>query len=647
MLDCASGTADDSGWTIRKGRRGSVAITTPRDLDVEVKSATHIPRIAWKDAFQYIDDLSLKVFLRSGRMYYLYGLNELIDILPVGSTRVETEKKGNTLRATAQGTAQGVTINSETTVDAERNEVQIRLKLSRTKPGRTKLQFQCEVRCDSQKDHQGVALVLPVPKRLAVLRPYDQSDQAIYDQDSHTFFRKTVRLSDGYGVLASARDRKAILFTGSNLRYVSAWTRYRSLPLTRFFYIYGKDVVLDKGEDHTETFTFKLINGVGGTADRNDSIAGIGALIEKQYVTSEKQIRACFTHPQEAVRTKARVIRDGNVLMTEAGSGNLELDVSALADGAYTVTKELRLGEQKYESREELTVLRETYEGFEKKVKEIASFVERFDPDAYPSPEIARLRLDLIKFKLSEIEAYTPFHEVAQIEGLINDAERVIAALERGEAAAIPKKGKLIYANDFSEDTEDFLIFGNGDITFSPGNGMCLDPVGTMNMWTKFPVSGSFVVEFDYFPLKSAKGGTMVQLCGSHPNPISDYDFMCSASWGSMAYYMFGVRCYHFSFSRWGGLANRPARVCNFRKTGKGFYVLSLIPDPITETEKWYHLSFVKDKNHFLFFVDGRLVQEYFDEGHQGPFLDGGRIGIRNWSTYKSYFKNFKIHAIR
>ena len=55
-------------------------------------------------------------------------------------------------------------------------------------------------------------------------------------------------------------------------------------------------------------------------------------------------------------------------------------------------------------------------------------------------------------------------------------------------------------------------------------------------MWTDFTVADPFMVEFDYCPLESPKGGTMLQLCGTHPNPISQYDFMCSASWGSMAY---------------------------------------------------------------------------------------------------------------
>ena len=202
----------------------------------------------------------------------------------------------------------------------------------------------------------------------------------------------------------------------------------------------------------------------------------------------------------------------------------------------------------------------------------------------------------------------------------------------------------MIYSNDFSEHAEEFLVYGAGDMTFNRERGMRLEPVGTMNLWSKFHVAGSYMVEFDFYPLRAVKGGTMLQLCGESVNPVSQYSLMCSASWGSMAYYMFGVKCYHYSFSRWAG-RKRP-RVCNFRKTGKGFYVLSRIPDPITEPGKWYHLTFVKDRRHFTFFVNGKLAQEYFDIGAQGPMLQRGRIGIRNWSRYVSHIKGFRVYRL-
>ncbi|MHC4874776.1 MAG: DUF1961 family protein [Planctomycetota bacterium] len=141
-------------------------------------------------------------------------------------------------------------------------------------------------------------------------------------------------------------------------------------------------------------------------------------------------------------------------------------------------------------------------------------------------------------------------------------------------------------------------------------------------MWTQQEFSGSYTIGFEYFPVNRSTGGTFLQLCGTCINPIDHFDFMASAM-GSMAYYNYGIPCYHLSFNR----CVQKASHCNFRKTGKGFYVLSRIPEPVKE-KCWHQLHFVKNGNQFLFFVNDKLVLEYFDEGHQGAVYKKGRIGI-------------------
>jgi len=621
-------------------------MTESEDFQVQVQSATRLSKIAWKD-LKGIQNLSLRVHVRAGRMYHLFSLNQVIDILRVRNAAPKITTEGAILRATGTASGDEVYITGDLLADAGKKELQLKLTFTKTEKTTTKHQFLYELRYDAPNDHRHTALLLPARRRFDVLRPSDPSGQEIYDQDGHVFFPRTVRLSDTYGVLASTTDRRGILFSGSNVRFVSAFKSYGRLPDTRFVCIYGRDVVLEEGEKHTETLAMRLIDGLGGLSlDREEAVAGVGALLEKRYVTDDDKVRVFFTSPEKPMQARARVMRNGNAVLAESGSGDLALDVSSLADGDYTVLKALDVAGKKFESPETLTVLRKTYADIEKRLDAVRSFVQGFKVDAAKDPDLARLRLEHIEFKLEEAAAYLPLHEVRQVDGLLKDAERTVKALKDDEPAVLPEKGKLLYSNDFSQDTDDFLVYGNVDMTFSKEKGMLLEPVGTVNMWTKRTFDGSFLVEFDYYPYQSEKGGTMLQLCGMHPNPISQYDFMCSASYGSMAYYMFGVRCYHYSFSRWGGLTVRPDRICNFRKTGQGFYVLSRIPDPIPEVEKWYHLSFVKDRNHFTFFVDGKLVQEYLDDGHQGPFLDGGHIGIRNWSTYRSHFKDFNVYAV-
>jgi len=621
-------------------------MTDSGQFEVQVQSATEIPRIAWPDLAD-LRNLCVKVLVRTGSMYDLYSLNQAIEVIAVRSAPPVVETEGGTLRAVGEAAGPDVKVCSEVIADAETGELQLTVKFVRTEASSRKLQFQYEVGYSAPDGDRGVALVLPARGRIDVLRPSDPSGQQVYDQDGHTRFPRTVRLSRNYGVLASMGDRKGIRFSGDNVRFVSAFINYQSLPDTRFFWVYGRDVVLDKGEEHAETVTLRLVDGLGGASfDPDDALAGAGALLQRRCVTEQDRARVLFTAGGRPARTGARVTRGHEVVLAESGRGDLELDLSALPDGDYEVIKELDLGDSRLRSAEPLTILRHRLAELDERAEAARSFAARFEPAAAADPQLARLRLDLVGFKLEEARAYRALHEIEQMDGLLRDAERAVKALSAGEPAAMPPRGKLIYASDLAEDSDEFLVYGNADITFSRDTGMLLEPVGTVNLWTRREVQGSFIVEFDYYPYESRRGGTMVQLCGTHPNPISQYDFMCSASYGSMAYYMFGVNCYHFSFSRWGGLVNSPDRVCNFRKTGRGFYVLSRIPDPIREVERWYRLAFVKHGRQFMFFVDGELVQEYSDEGAQGPLLNGGRIGIRNWSAYRSRFKDLKVHAV-
>jgi len=445
-----------------------------------------------------------------------------------------------------------------------------------------------------------------------------------------------MRIPRRYAVLSSLKDRRGLLFSGDNLRYIRTHER---TDLTSC-YLYGNDVWLTEGEEYTETITLQLLPGIAGMSmEREHCVAGIGGLLDRRYVTSEDTAHAYFTHPDKAFRSEVSVLKDGKALLSVSGAEDVALDLSGLQDGAYSVLKKVTAAGNTLECEEPVTILKSTYAEIDEAVSLIKAFVDEFRVETYPDPDIARIRLGVIDFKLSDIAAYKRLHEVEQVKGLLKDAQRAVESLKNHEPALLPDKGKLIYSNDFENETDDFNFFGAGDIKFSPEHGLYFQGIGTMNMWSKFPVNGSFMVEFDYCPLESPKGGTMLQICGTHPNPASQYSFMCSASWGSMIYYKFGMSYYHFSFDVRG-------RACRLRKGGKGFYVLTHVPDPVPEKNRWYHLQFVKQGNHLMFFTNGKLVQEYFDEGHQGPILDGGHIGLRNWSTHRSYLKNFRVYRV-
>jgi len=248
------------------------------------------------------------------------------------------------------------------------------------------------------------------------------------------------------------------------------------------------------------------------------------------------------------------------------------------------------------------------------------------------------IRRNLIAWKLQESDVYMRYSDYAEAENMLADARRAFKAIADNEPAELPQPGEVLYESSFREFPLDWQLYGFCHTENDPEKGFHLQPVMTTNMWTREEFDGDYVVEIEFCPTSEhKKGGTFLQMCGRCVNPRDDFDFMASAM-GRMAYYNFGIPCYHYSFNR-GNLS-----VCNFRKTGKAFYVLAQIEEPVRDRGRWYRHHFVKNDAQFLFFVDGRLALEYFDEGNQGDVYPSGRIGIRNWARQSSWFRNLRIY---
>lgn len=251
---------------------------------------------------------------------------------------------------------------------------------------------------------------------------------------------------------------------------------------------------------------------------------------------------------------------------------------------------------------------------------------------------ITRIRLGQAAWKLGEFELYMLDSEYTEAEAMLDDAERALTAVAEGEPAILPKPGAMLYENSLRDFPVDWQLFGFCETKNDPELGFHVQPNMTTNLWTRDEFEGSHVVEFEFCPTSEhTKGGTFLQMCGCCINPRDGFDFMASAM-GNMPYYNFGICCYHFSFNR------ADLSVCNFRKTGKAFYLLAQIAEPVRERGRWYRLHFVKNAAQFLFFVDGTLALEYSDIGNQGEMYSGGRIGLRNWGRQSSWFRNFRVY---
>ena len=254
-----------------------------------------------------------------------------------------------------------------------------------------------------------------------------------------------------------------------------------------------------------------------------------------------------------------------------------------------------------------------------------------------PPAGIQAIRRGQAEWKLKEFGVYMLYSEYAQCAGLLADAQRALEAIDRDEPAVLPEAGETLYETSFRDFPLDWDLFGFCSTQNDPDKGFHLQPVMTTNMWTQQEFDGSYVVQMDFCPTSEhLRGGTFLQMCATCVNPRDPFDFMASAT-SCMPHYNFGIKCYHYSFNR------ADLSVCSFRKTGRAFYLLAQIAEPVRERGRWYRLHFVKNHRQFLFLVDGRVVQEYFDEGHQGEVYDRGRVGLRNWGRQSSWFRDFRV----
>ncbi|HBE02838.1 MAG: hypothetical protein A2096_14135 [Spirochaetes bacterium GWF1_41_5] len=586
-----------------------------------------------KNFFRFLEPLHFDLGLQAGRQYDLFKYNMLAD-------KVRCEYKSHTQNANSKQPS-AVICGSAFDLDIAcrfeflPGERAIIITARVKKNGFMQHKYQLVFGFAFRELSNGCAVLLPGKSGCGYFRSQEPSGQEIYDEDSHGTFPRAQFLPEHRIFVCSAREQRCMEISGDTLDFFS----FNTAPGTAFFNIYGPDAWLGKEQEHTAAVKIRFL-------DKDQLPDNLPLAIASQRYICSKILPVYTLRPVKAY-SKVRLKKNQKIILEQVLKNKTLLNLSGLADGSYILETITEAEKSKCIFSEPIEILIRQSAEYSSKKKSLENFLSLYKSKT--GNAVARVRIALLKWKLSELAHYLTCREQTQINGLLKDSFRIADALGKNEPAVLPERKKVIYENNLFASLDNFKIIGAGKIQFSRENGMLLEPVLTMNLWSEFSLSGSYMIEFDYYSLEGSKGGTMIQLCGRHPNPVWDYSFMPSASGGSMNYYNFGIFCYHFSFARGQSLNVKgpiQKHVCNFRKTGKGFYILSQIPDPVNQPLQWYKVSFIKNKNRFLFFVNQKLVQEYIDEGHQGPVLEKGAFGIRNWSTKRSYFKNLIISKI-
>jgi len=630
----------DGGWNI-SGKGSRISASSSSDIVLFINSGEQVSKVKWGGNLKQFENFSLNFRLRHGSMYSLLSVNELIDIMELNTLEKNSKVEGDTFTAGYRSSGREVEVSTEYLMNEKEGSLKIKLSVRNTSDKTMRCQLQLEPAVTAEKVPD-VALRIPVPCRFETLRAMDPSGQVIKDQDSHGRVERTFRLSSPFILLVSPPDRQSVLIEGSNIQFVKSWRQWKN---TGRFSIHGRVFVLEPGQQHSETYSFRMVDGLGfDTLSPAENLKGYGAMLENLYITGGDKVKALFSSPSDT-SVSAGIFSGEKQVVVCRGTGDMDIDISGLPDGEYRALLSLKneKGEE-YKSEEKLTLWRQKYTDIERQVKELSSFVSSSNPSGFTDSAAAEHRLNLLKWKLEEVEAYKAVHEVQQVEGLLKDAWNIKKVLDQDVPAICPQPAGIIYENNFAQDTDDFIFYGTAELAFDKDNGMTVKPSGTTNLWSRFKLEGSYMVELDFFAPSGYRGGTFVQFNGDSFNPVREDRLMASASWGSMEHYIFNTLTYHFSFSAFTP-AVKARNEARFRKTGPGFYILSKAPDPVM-TDKWHRLSFVKKGNQFLFFADGKLVLEYFDIGAQGPVLESGRLGFRVWGGSCASFRNLRICRI-
>ena len=632
----------DSGWNTA-ARGNTVRVSTPSsNIGARINSGERVKMLKWGDNLEHFENIALNFRLRHGSMYSLLSVNEMGDIVDMDVTKMDSGMNGEKFNARYESAGGGAEMLTEYFIDEKNGSLEVRFGVKNTSGKALRCQLQLEPVVTGKNGSMDIALGVPLPGRFKTVRPLDPSMQAIPDQDGHRTCERTFRLSRPFLLLVSPSDRQSVLIEGSNIQFVKAWRQWKD---TSRFNVHGKVFVLDPGQEHQETYLFRLVDGlVSDSFSAEPPLVGWGAMLENSYVTRGDMVKAIFSSPPGAA-VKATVFSAGKPVGVYEGREDIDIPLGSLSDGEYRVVMEVKDENGKvFVRNENLTLWRRRWADMARQVSELSSFLTSFDTSTSCDKAVAEHRIELLKWKLSEVEAYKALNEAEQAEGLLLDAWNIKKVLEEDFPAVYPEPGEIIYSNDFSVDTDDFMFYGTADLSFERENGMTVKPSGTTNIWSRFRLDGSYMVELEFFAPSGYRGGTFVQFNGEAFNPVRENRLMASASWGSMEYYNFNTRTYHFSFSAFtrGKKARNEAR---FRKTGAGFYILSKTADPVN-TDEWHKMAFIKKGNQFLFFCNGKLVLEYFDIGAQGPVLESGRLGFRIWGESCSSLKNLRVSRI-
>lgn len=209
----------------------------------------------------------------------------------------------------------------------------------------------------------------------------------------------------------------------------------------------------------------------------------------------------------------------------------------------------------------------------------------------------------------------------------------------------------LLYENPLSskENISEWIMEGPGETVFENGWMRMFSPGEKWHhvLWCPKVFPSRFIAEWEVRN-RNPRGGLLIVFFATHAVGGKDiFDPQLPERDGTFRYYTKDqLKSYHVSY--YANNPKNPARELAHLRKNNSFALVQTGQEGIPRQSTAIHkVRLVKNDAHILFFVDGRQVIDWQDDGKEhGPVYGAGLIGFRQmqWSDFQ--YRNFKVWEV-
>ena len=214
------------------------------------------------------------------------------------------------------------------------------------------------------------------------------------------------------------------------------------------------------------------------------------------------------------------------------------------------------------------------------------------------------------------------------------------------------EKGRIIYENTLGdkESLRDWVMEGPGTAAIRKGwmNLYAPDQEWHHVYWCPEDFPSSFIAEWEVMNMNPKAGLLIVFFAATGVNGEDIFDASLPVRDGTFKYYTKDrLKSYHISY--YANNPKNPGRELAHLRKNNSFALVQTGPEGIPKGSTAVHkISLVKAHNHILFYIDGRKIIDWKDDGKAlGPVYGEGKIGFRQMQWSHFAYRNFRVWQLK